>query len=178
MVHNCTKFPIFLHQLATLYFHMCHQVTISDTIEMLNNYDCLLWFTKDPHSHTDVLSNVFTGCLKHWGNCVSWQSDSVSLLRRGQGGAARRSLCGIVSVGVVVKDLQLNESHVKQRTTSPAAIHHLVCSQPYTLALFTEHIHDRGGHDHIFGSRLTNKKEKESVQCFIEFISGINVSFC
>lgn len=174
-VQNSQFFYIsLLHCIFICVIRWLSQIPSRCWIIMITCYDS----PKDPHSHTDVLSNIFTGCLKHWGNCVSWQSDSVSLLRPGQGGAARRSLCGIVSVGVVVKDLQLNESHVKQRTTSPAAIHHLVCSQPYTLALFTGHIHDRGGHDHIFGFRLTNKKEKESFQCFIEFISGINVSFC
>lgn len=25
----------------------------------------------------DVLSNMFTGCLKHWGHCASWQSHSL-----------------------------------------------------------------------------------------------------
>lgn len=77
---------------------------------------------------------------------------AISLLHQWQGGATRKSLSGILLAGVVVKDLQLNESSVMQWMTSPAAIHHLVCPQPllYLSSIqqqwFRGHIHDRGTH--------------------------------
>lgn len=75
---------------------------------------------------------------------------AISLLHQWQGGATRNSLSGFVLVGVVVKDLQLNESGIRHRMTSPAAIHHLVCPQPFLYLSsiqqrwFRVHIHDRG----------------------------------
>lgn len=111
----------------------------------------------------DVLSNIFTGCLKYWGHCESLQSDSVSLLHQWQGGAIGKSLSGIVLVGVVVKDLQLNESSAWQAPL--LSITWFALNLSYSTALFnsndSESIYMTEGHMQPFrlqrDSQLTNK---------------------
>lgn len=129
--------------------------------------------------------SLITWCL---GKCFYWLREvfrplcahtkwlrlqiAVSLLHQWQGGATRRRLCGFVLVGVVVKDLQLNENGVKELMTSTAAIHHLVCPQPLLYQSPYTWQRDESNHS---GHRGT---EWEFQIVVFRFLSLLQTSFC